>query len=317
MKNPRVELKTVYGEVLVELGADNPDIFVVEADLMKASGSKPFLENYPDRHINVGVAEQNLVGIAAGIAAAGGIPFACTMANFMAKRACDQVAMSVAYNMFNVKLVGCYAGLTQEKNGGTHISFMDIGVMRSMPGMTVLVPGDSEEFRQAVRAASVFQGPVYIRMPKLLQGSLPGKTYEFEIGPCYQYGNGNDLTIIATGLATDIALDSLQVLEEAGIAARVLHVPTIKPLDTESVIRCARETRACITIEDHATVGGLGGLIAETLTAACPVPLARIGMQDAFGLTADLEFQLEHFGITASHVAAEAIRLLDGRGQNE
>lgn len=311
MNTPRVELKTIYGEILTELGSENPDIYVVEADLMKASGSRPFMERFPDRHINVGVAEQNLVGVAAGIAAAGGIPFACTMANFLAKRACDQVAMSAAYNRFNVKLVGCYAGLTQEKNGGTHISFMDIGVMRSIPGMTVLVPGNAQEFRQAVRAAAAVNGPVYIRMSKVLQDSFPDKNGIFEIGPCCQYGNGNDLTVISTGLATEIALDSLHLLKQAGIAARVLHVPTIKPLDKESVIRCAAETGACITIEDHGTAGGLGGLIAETLTDEHPVPLARIGMQDAFGLTADLEFQLEHFGITASHVAAEAVRLLD------
>src|SRR6056297_642710 len=251
MKTERIATKSIYGDVLVELGKERPELFVVEADLMKASGSKPFQERFPDRHINVGVAEQNLVGTAAGIAAAGAVPFACTMSNFMAKRACDQVAMSVAYNRFNVKLVGCYAGLTQEKNGGTHVSFLDIGIMRSLPHMTVLVPGDGEEFRRAVRAAADYEGPVYLRMAKLLQAKLSGPDHNFEIGRSYQYGEGKDLTIYSTGLATEIALDSLEALKKVGISARVLHLPTIKPLDTEAVVRCARETGACISVEDH------------------------------------------------------------------
>jgi len=310
MSEERIATKNIYGEVLVELGDARPDIFVVEADLMKASGSKPFYEKYPDRHINVGVAEQNLVGTAAGIAAAGAVPFACTMSNFMAKRACDQVAMSVAYNKFNVKLVGCYAGLTQEKNGGTHVSFIDIGVMRSLPNMTVLVPGDGEEFRQTVRAAADFEGPVYIRMAKLLRADILGKGHKFEIGRSYQYGEGADMTIISAGLATEIALDSLEPLRRAGINARVLHMPTLKPFDTEAVVRCARETGACMTVEDHSILSGLGGLVAETLSTLHPTRLSRIGMEDTFGLTASLDFQLQHFGITVENIVDRAKSLV-------
>lgn len=310
MKEARIAVKTIYGEVLSLLGRENPDIYAVEADLMKASGSKPFKELFPDRHINVGVAEQNLVGTAAGIAAAGGVPFACTMANFMAKRACDQAAMSVAYNMFNVKLVGCYAGLTQEKNGGTHVSFIDIGVMRSLPGMTVFAPGDGEELRQVLMAAAEFEGPVYIRMAKLLQANILGEGHRFEIGRAYRYGDGRDVTIAATGLATEIALDSLEALHQEGIEARVLHVPTIKPFDADALEENARETRAVITMEDHSVLSGLGGLVSELLSQRYPTRVSRIGMNDSFGLTAGLDYQLEHFGITTDNVVAQAKKLL-------
>ncbi|MFO7848892.1 MAG: transketolase C-terminal domain-containing protein [Spirochaetia bacterium] len=309
-KKQRIKTAGICGEVLTELGDKNPNLFVLEADLMKASGSKPFKERYEDRHINVGVAEQNLVGTAAGIAAAGAIPFACTMANFMAKRACDQVAMSVAYNNFNVKLVGCYAGLTQEENGGTHVSFIDIGIMRSLPNMTVLVPGDGEEFRQMVRWAAEYEGPVYIRMAKLLQAEILGPDYKFELGRSCLFGDGKDITIVSTGLATETALDALKVLEAEGIGARVLHMPVIKPFDTEGLVRNARETKACITIEDHSVLSGLGGLVAETLSTHHPVRVARIGLNDTFGLTADLDFQLQHFGITTENIVAQAKKLL-------
>lgn len=314
MSEERIATKNIYGEVLVELGDARPEIFVVEADLMKASGSKPFFEKYPDRHINVGVAEQNLVGTAAGIAAAGAVPFACTMSNFMAKRACDQVAMSVAYNKFNVKLVGCYAGLTQEKNGGTHVSIIDIGVMRSLPNMTVLVPGDGEEFRQTVRAAADFEGPVYIRMAKLLRADILGRDHKFEIGRSYQYGDGSDMTIVSAGLATEVALDSLESLRKVGINARVLHMPTLKPFDSDALVRCARETGACMTVEDHSILSGLGGLVAETLSTLHPTRLSRIGMEDTFGLTASLDFQLQHFGITVENIVDRAKSLVASKG---
>lgn len=313
----RIKTAAIYGETLCELGDKYSDLFVVEADLMKASGTKPFRERYPERHINVGIAEQNLVGTAAGIAAAGAKPFACTMANFMAKRACDQVAMSVAYNKFPVRLVGCYAGLTQEKNGGTHVSFIDMGVMRSIPSMTVVVPGDGEEFRQAVRAAADFEDPIYIRMAKLLRGDFLAPNYDgeyrFETGKSYRYGSGKDLTLISTGLATEVAMDALEALKDAGIAARLLHMPTLKPFDVDAVVENAQETGAVMTLEDHSILSGLGGLVGETLSTQYPTKLARIGMNDSFGLTAGLDFQLQHFGITTENVVVQAKKLL-GRG---
>jgi transketolase len=300
------QVKTIYGRTLAELGEHNKDIFVVEADLMKASGTNPFLEKFPDRHINVGIAEQNLVGVAAGLAAMGRIPYACTMANFMSQRACDQVAISVSYNNFNVKLVGCYAGLTQEKNGGTHISIMDLAVMRCLPNMKVLVPGDCREFGQAVLALSKDIGPAYLRMPKLLPAALFDLSHRFEIGKAYQFDRGNDVTVVSTGLTTAIAFEALSVLSAEGIHARIVHMSTLKPLDAELLLRCARETHAVVTIENHSVYGGLGGLVGEVLSTEYPVPIVRLGLNDQFGLTADLEFQLKHFGLTAANILEAA-----------
>jgi len=313
MKSELAQVKEVYGKTLVEAGDRNKDIFVVEADLMKASGSAPFKEKYPDRHINVGVAEQNLVGVAAGIAAAGRVPFACTMANFMAKRACDQVAMSVAYNKFNVKLVGCYAGLTQEKNGGTHVSFIDLAVMRALPNMKVVAPADCVEFAQAVMAVSQDVAPTYLRMAKLLPESILGKDYQFEIGKAHKIGKGKDLTLVSTGLATCIALEALPELARENIDARLVHLPTLKPVDREIIVNSAKDTGAIITIEDHSIHGGLGGLVAEIVTCDCPVLVGRLGLNDTFGLTASLGFQLEYFGLTVENIISTAKQMIKNK----
>jgi transketolase len=304
------QVKDVYGKTLTELGEQNEKIFVVEADLMKASGTHLFKQRFPDRHINVGIAEQNLVGVAAGIAAAGGIPFACTMSNFISQRACDQVAMSVAYNCFNVKLVGCYAGLTQEKNGGTHISIMDLTVMRCLPNMTVMVPGDCKEYAQMLQAASRHVGPTYLRMPKLLAGSIFDTSHRFELGKAYVFGSGTDLTVITTGITTAIGFEALPLLEKERIGARILHLPTLKPLDESTVVDCAKATGAVLTIENHSRLGGLGSLISELLSKEYPVPVCRLGFDDRFGLTADLAFQLKYFHITAEDILENSKKLL-------
>jgi len=313
LKTSLAQVKTVYGQTLVEMGKRNKDIFVVEADLMKASGSKPFKEAFPDRHINVGIAEQNLVGVAAGIASTGRIPFACTMANFMAKRACDQVAMSAAYNNFNVKLIGCYAGLTQEKNGGTHISIIDLAVMRGLPNMKVIAPGDLKEFKRAVEKISEIEGPVYLRMPKLLKNYVFPSSHVFEIGKAYQFGKGTDITVAATGLTAMIAFDSVKALEKAGIKARMLHIPTLKPSDREAIVKCAKETGAFISVEDHSVYGGLGSMISEIVTDVFPVPVYKLGLNDTFGLTANLDFQLQYFGLTVDNIVETAKKALKNK----
>ncbi|MBU4449865.1 MAG: transketolase family protein, partial [Actinobacteria bacterium] len=184
------QTKETYGETLVELGSSNPDIFVLEADLMKASGSKPFMLKFPDRHINVGVAEQNLVSVAAGQAAMSRIPYACTMSNFLSQRACDQVFLGAAYNNLNVKLIGCYSGLSQEKNGGTHISLMDFAIMRILPNMKVIAPSDIRELKEVLTEVSKDYGPVYIHMPRVLPGNIFDKSYIFKIGHAHLMGNG-------------------------------------------------------------------------------------------------------------------------------
>ena len=301
----KFELKPVadfYGKILVELGESNENIFVLEADLMKASGSRPFKEKFPDRHINVGVAEQNLIGVAAGLAAMDRIPFACTMSNFISQRACDQVAISVAYNKFNVKLIGCFAGLSQEKNGGTHISVMDISIMRCLPNMKVVIPADLRELAEVFNFAAYYNGPLYIRMQRFLPENIFSADYKFEIGKGYQIGNGDDITIIANGITSSIALEAMQALESEGIYGRFIHLPSVKPVDKELVLKCAAETGAIITVEDHSIYGGLGGLISEIISENNPVPVYRLGMNDMFGITANLDFQLNYFGLTVENI---------------
>jgi transketolase len=226
------------------------------------------------------------------------------------------VAISAAYNRFNVKLVGCYAGLTQEKNGGTHIAVMDIAVMRCLPNLKVIAPGDCREFAQAVFALSKDMGPAYLRMPKLLKQNVFGDSHRFEIGKAYQFGEGRDVTVVSTGLAAGIAMEALPMLEKGGIRSRLLHLPTLKPVDEEAVLACARETGAIITIEDHSVFGGLGGLVCEIVSKGCPVPVFRMGFNDEFGLTADLEFQLNYFGLTVEDLVRNARSILRQKKAN-
>jgi len=305
-----VPAANTYSKTLVELASANSDIFVLEADLMKASGSKVFKDKFPDRHINIGIAEQNLVGVSAGLAAMGRIPFAFAMANFMSQRAADQVTISAAYNNFNVKLVGGYAGLSQEKNGGTHISIMDMAIMRNLPNMKVIVPSDLREVSQVLKFAAGDTGPSYIRLSRCLPENLFGSSYDFVPLKAYQVGNGTDLTIISTGITTCIALEAASLLESNGIASRVLHMPTIKPADKDSIVRCAKQTNAIITIEDHSICGGLGGMVAEIISEHYPARLYRIGFDDSFGITADLEYQLKHFGISVENIIDKSKKIL-------
>ena len=305
-----VSTKSTYGNTLVELGDKNSDIFVVEADLMKASGSDSFRDKYPNRHINVGIAEQNLVGVAAGLAAMGRIPYASTFANFMSQRAADQVMMSVAYNKFNVKLVGTYAGLTSEKNGGTHISVLDLAMMRCLPNMTVIVPGDTIELTQVIIAVSETMDPTYIRMARSIAKSLFDTSHNFEIGNGYQFDSGKDVTLISTGITTNIAFDALKVLKGERINPRLIHLPTLKPADADLIIKCAKETGAIITIENHSIYGGLGSLVSEIVTKEYPVPVFSIGINDKFGLTAKLDFQLKYFGITIENIISRVKEII-------
>ena len=305
-----VPVKNIYGNTLVKLGIENSNVFVVEADLMRCSGTGPFRDRFPDRHVQVGIAEQNLVGVAAGLASIGRIPFACTFANFMSQRACDQIMMSVAYNKFNVKLVGCYAGITQEKNGGTHISLIDIAVARCLPNMKVFAPGSCSELKQALNLAAKDEGPAYFHLAKSLVPSLPDRTESFEIGRGYSFGKGKDITLITTGLTTAIALDAFSVLEKENIMPRLIHMPTLKPADTDLITRCARDTGAIITIENHSIHGGLGGLVSEIVTENYPVPVFKIGMPDSFGITADLDYQLNYFGISEENILKNAKKIL-------
>ena len=310
MISEMIDTQKTYGETLVELGDKNKDIFVLEADLMRCSGSKLFEDKYPDRHIQVGIAEQNLVGIAAGLAAMGRIPYASTFANFLTQRACDQIVMSLAYNKLNVKLVGSYAGITSGSNGGTHISICDLAITRCIPNMKVIVPGDSNEFRQAIIATSIDESPTYIRQANGPIKTIFKNTHKFEIGKGYKFGSGKDITLISTGITTSLAMDALDTLEKNNIKAYLIHLPTIKPVDIELIIKCAKTTGAILTIENHSILGGLGGLISEIVSKNYPVIMDNIGLEDTWGLNAPLEYQLDYFGFTVENIVKKSKELL-------
>ena len=300
-------VQQTYGKTLVELGRENPRIVVVDADLMKAAGSHLFAEAFPERHFQVGIAEQNLLGVAAGLASTGKIPFANSFSNFLSQRACDQAVHSVAYNRLNVKICGSYAGITQEKNGGTHMGIEELAIYRCMPHMVVVNPCDCVELSSAMRTIAAYDGPVYLRMPR---GPLPRilpDDYHFEIGKAMVLHEGNDASLITSGITTWQGVQACNVLESRGLRVRHIHVPTIKPLDEDAILSAARETTFLVTAEDHSKLGGLGGAVAELVSAEHPTRVVRLGIDDRFGETATLDWLLDKFGISAARIAAAII----------
>lgn len=296
--------KTTYGEMLVRLGQADSRIVVVEADLMKASGSDLFMEAFPDRHFNVGIAEQDLVGVAAGLAAMGKVPFASTFCSFMSQRSCDQAVNAVCFNRFNVKLCGSYAGLSSEKNGGTHISVEDIAVFRCMPNMTVIDPVDCIELASAMEAAAGHEGPVYIRIARGPLNQIFDSNYRFGIGKSVLMQEGEDISLITSGIATWEGILACNELKKKGIGVRHIHMPSIKPMDREAVIRAASETGGIVTVENHSRLGGLGSAVAEIVCEECPAPVFRLGMDDQFGETGTLDWLLDKFGIASRHIVS-------------
>lgn len=305
--------KEVFGKVIVELAEKNENIVVCDTDLMRCFGTKAFSGKFPRRHINFGIAEQNCMAASAGIALTGKNVFASSFANFATKRACDQVSISVAYNEANVKVCGLYAGLTAEKNGGTHIGVEDVALMRSIPGMCVVEPADTWELEAITRFLAEYEGPVYFRQPKMYLGNVYNEVPKFRLGKGITLTEGTDITIVVCGITVRIALDAAELLKAEGISARIINLPSLKPLDGELIRKAAGETGAVITCENHSVVGGLGSAVAEVLAeAGAEVKLKRLGIQDVFGVTASLAYQLEKNGLTKEAIAAEA-RLLFGK----
>lgn len=305
-----VSVQETYGTTLVKLGLADPRVVVLEADLMKASGSRPFLEAFPKRHFQVGIAEQNLIGVAAGLAAMGKIPFASTFANFASQRACDQAVISVAYNRFNVKICGDYAGLTSEKNGATHISVEDLAIFRSMPNMTVIVPGDCVELASAMEVICAYDGPVYLRKARGPMVTLFPPDHRFVIGKAVMMGDGSDATIVTTGITTWEGVKASRILRSNGVEVRHLHIPTIKPIDRDDVLRAARDTGALVTVENHSRLGGLGSAVTEIVCEEFPVPVTRLGLGDSFGETATLDWLMQKFEITAANIVSAVMQIL-------
>jgi len=302
--------RKAFGEALVELGAVNEDVVVMDADVGTSTQSSLFGREFPERFYEVGIAEQNMIGLAAGMATFGLIPFVSTFAVFLARRACDQVSLSIAYPRLNVKLNGSYGGVPTGKAGATHQAFEDIAVMRAIPNMTVVATADAVETRKAVFAAAEFQGPLYLRTVRCEVPTICGEDHDFEIGRSYELRSGDDVAIISTGMMTGKAIEAADALREDGIAARVVHMPTIKPIDTDAIVRAAKETRGLVAVENHTIIGGLGGAVAEVLAECAPARLRRIGVRDRFGDSGDNEEVFTELGMNTEHIMEAAMALI-------
>lgn len=286
--------KDIFGSLMVELGSEYPNIIVCDTDLMRCFGTKGFMKAFPKRHINFGIAEQNCMAASAGLALSGKNVFASSFANFATKRACDQVSISVCYNQANVKVCGLYAGLTGEKNGGTHIGVEDVAIMRSFPGMAVVEAADTYELEAITRYMADYEGPVYFRQPKMYLRQVYDKVPEFELGKARVLREGKDVTLIVSGITAGSGLDAAEILAEKGIDVKVLNMPSIKPIDTEAILKAAEETDLIVTCENHSIIGGLGSAVAEVLAENnWNTPLKRMGLKDCFGMTATLAYQME------------------------
>ncbi|WP_408631246.1 transketolase family protein [Methylomusa anaerophila] len=303
-----IATREAYGVALKELGERNKDVVVLDADLSKSTKTNVFGKAIPDRFINVGIAEQNLMGVAAGLAAAGKIPFASTFAMFAAGRAFEQVRNSICYPRLNVKIAATHAGITVGEDGATHQALEDLCLMRSLPNMTVIVPADAAETRRVVDFAAEYDGPVYIRLGRAGVPELFGESYEFQLGKAVQLADGKDVTIIACGLMVSPARTAAEWLIEAGYSARVLNMATIKPLDIESIVAAVRDTGAVVTCEEHSIIGGLGGAVAEAMAEHAPAPLERVGVKDTFGESGTPAALLQKYHLTVDDIVAAVKR---------
>ncbi len=295
--------RQAYGEALVKLGKENNDVVVLEADLSKSTMTAYFKKEFPERHINVGIAEADMIGAAAGFATTGKIPFASTFAMFAAGRAYDQIRNSVAYPKLNVKICPTHAGVSLGEDGGSHQAIEDVALMRVIPGMVVLSPADATETEQMVFAAAKYNGPVYIRLGRLNIPVIYGDDYKFEIGKAHTLTEGNDVAILATGLMVYEALEAAKLLEAKGVKARVINVSTIKPLDEETILKAAKECKFIVTSEEHSVIGGLGGAVSEFLSENYPVKVVKHGVYDEFGQSADGDTMLNNYKLRAKDIA--------------
>ena len=297
--------REAYGEALVELGKINENVVVLDADLSGSTKTSVFKKAFPERHFNVGIAEADLIGTAAGFAACGKTAFASTFAMFAAGRAFEQIRNTVAYPKLNVKIAPTHAGISVGEDGGSHQSVEDIAIMRAIPGMVVLSPADATETKKMVFAAAEYEGPVYIRMGRLGVPVLFDDNYDFQIGIANTLRDGKDVTIAATGLMVAEALKAAEELEKEGISVRVINVGTIKPLDGETILKAAQETKFIVTAEEHSVIGGLGSAVSEFLSEVHPTKVKKVGIYDKFGQSGTGEELLQKYELTAEKLISD------------
>jgi transketolase len=306
----RIPTRNAYGQALVELGNINPDVVVFEADIAKSTQTYLFAKAFPDRFFNIGVAEQNEMGIAAGASTCGKIPFVSTYAVFASMRACEQMRTSVAYPRLNVKIAVSHGGVTAYDDGVTHQATEDLGIVRSIPNMTVIMPADASSTRKAVFEAAKIDGPVYLRLMRIGMPIIYPRDIGFKIGKAINLCKGNSVTIIAIGDMVCQALQASEELATEGIEADVFDMHTIKPLDKDSLLESVMRTGAVVTVEDHNIINGLGSAVAEVLVEEYPVPMLRIGLKDTFAESGAYEDLLEHYGINAGHIVKAAKKVI-------
>ena len=307
-------LREAYGKTLVELGRENPDVVVLDADLSWSTMTHFFAKEFPERFFDCGIAEQNMVGIAAGLAASGKIPFASTFAVFVPGRAFDQIRMSVAYSQLNVKLVVTHGGISVGEDGASHHSVEDLALIGSLPGFTVIVPADAIETAQAVKVAAASYGPFYIRLCRPKLPLVYDEGYRFKLGKAVTMRRGKDATIIAIGIMVAATLEAADSLKRQGIDCRVVNMPTLKPIDEAAIVKAAAETGAIVTAEDHLQHGGLGSEVAQVVIRYRPVPMEFIAIKDTYAKSGKANELLQRYGLTAKDIEKAVHEVVKGRG---
>lgn len=305
MKEEKKATRQSYGEALVELGKKNKNVVVIDADLSGATKTDLFAKEFPDRFLDMGIAENNMFATAAGLATCGKIPYSSTFAVFAAGRSYDQIRNSICYPKLNVKICATHCGVTVGEDGATHQMIEDISLMRTLPNMTVISPSDDVQTKWAIEKIADIDGPVYVRLARMKTPIIYEENQTFEIGKAVQIGEGMDATVFATGVTVAEAIKAQEELKQQEIDIRVVDIHTIKPIDREMIIRCAKETKKLISIEDHNIIGGLGSTISEVLTEEYPCKLLRLGIKDTFGKSGKAEELMQYFGITAKNIIDE------------
>jgi len=301
----KIAPRTALGETLVELGEKNSDLIVLDADIVPSAKIDQFKEQLPKQFVEVGIAEQNMIGIAAGLSTVGFVPFAVTFCVFASRRVCDQVTVSVAYPKLNVTIVGNYPGIFAGKNGATHQSMEDIAIMRAIPNMTVVEPLDAVETREVIKFAYRFNGPLYLRIGRDPVTTFLPQDYEFKLGKAYTLREGKDLTIISAGCLIEEVMEVADTLSKEGTEARVMNMSSIKPIDREAIVKAAKETGRIVTVENHNILGGLGAAVAEVVTEEYPVKVKRIGIKDVFGKSGSNDEMKKKFKLTTTDILAD------------
>lgn len=310
-KNERKSIRAVFGKTLAELGKSNSDIVVLDADLSCSTQTQVFAKEFPERFFNCGIAEQDMIATAAGLASVGKIPFAATFAMFATGRTYDQIRNSVCYPEFNVKIIGTHGGVTVGEDGASHQALEDISLMRGIPNMAVIVPSDCRECEQVIRFAAENYGPMYIRIPRTNVCDIFDENYEFDFCKAHVLQDGSDVSVITNGETLAEVIEASEILQKQGYSVQIIHVPVVKPLDGATIIEHVRKTRFVMTVENHSITGGLGSSVCELLAEYYPLPVHRIGVNDTFGQSGRWDFLLDYYGLTSDKLAVSIKKYID------